>query len=253
MGTVRVAKRRRFTQVDQATVNDQTLSFRARGVLVWLLDKPDDWRCDSLAITRAGTEGRDAIRAALNELEEHGYLVRNRFRDAETGQWGYEAVVFETPQSNPLGRTCTTLPKDGSPGVGEPGAGFPGDKNKDYEQELIPTPVVPTGGTVALVAMPLAALARGDGFDEFWSAYPWRVGKVAAKRAWERSKKSRPELSVVLAAVATYRESDQVRRGYVAHPATWLNQGRWDDESGPARTTGDQDVWVRAAQNMGLA
>jgi hypothetical protein len=84
--TIRVAERRRFTQIDRETVNDSRLGFRARGVLTWLLDKTDDWRTNSDAIAHAGKEGRDAVRRALNELEEHGYLVREKVR-TDDGQW----------------------------------------------------------------------------------------------------------------------------------------------------------------------
>lgn len=100
MTTIRVSKRTRFTVIDRATVNDADLSYRARGVLLWLLDKPDDWHTDSSAIARASTgernEGRDAIRAALKELEACGYLTRERKRD-KFGRWTTEVFVLERP------------------------------------------------------------------------------------------------------------------------------------------------------------
>lgn len=96
MTTIRVTKRNRFTVIDRAATNDDRLSFRARGVLFWLLDKPDDWHTDSNAIARAGTEGRDAVRAALRELEGCGYLTRERKRDKQ-GRWSTEVFVLERP------------------------------------------------------------------------------------------------------------------------------------------------------------
>lgn len=96
MTTIRVERRDRWTTVARTTVNDTSLSFRARGVLVWLLDKPDGWRVRSEAIALAGTEGRDAIRAALRELEAAGYLTRSVCRDGR-GRIRSTAVVRETP------------------------------------------------------------------------------------------------------------------------------------------------------------
>ncbi len=98
MTTIRVAHRHRFTTVDRAALNDAALSFRARGVLVWLLDKPDDWRTTADVIAQAGKEGRDAIRAALTELEQASYLSRKKWRDS-TGVWKSEWVVYEQPQT----------------------------------------------------------------------------------------------------------------------------------------------------------
>lgn len=97
MGTIRVAKRNRFTPIDRRTINDRQLSFRARGVLHFLLDKPEGWKADSELLTVHTTEGRDAIRSALRELEEFGYLVRRKWRDSSTGQWVSEHIVYERP------------------------------------------------------------------------------------------------------------------------------------------------------------
>lgn len=100
MTTIRVSKRKRFTVVDRGAVNDVRLSFRARGVLFWLLDKPDDWATDSNAIARAAEpprgEGRDAIRTALKELEDCGYLHREK-KQIEGGRWVTEVFVRERP------------------------------------------------------------------------------------------------------------------------------------------------------------
>lgn len=101
MSTIRVAKRDRYTSVARPTLNDHRLSFRARGVLVWLLDKPDNWKSNAQAIANAGCEGRDAVRAALSELEQFGYLVREKHRD-EAGQFYTEVTVYERPNQSAL-------------------------------------------------------------------------------------------------------------------------------------------------------
>lgn len=68
-------------------------------------------------------------------------------------------------------------------------------------------------------------------FETFWSAYPRKVGKVAAMKAWGRN--GRPELSVILSAVEAQKSSDQWRKDggrFIPHPSTWLNGRRWQDE-----------------------
>lgn len=92
--TIRVEKRQQFAIVDSRAINDARLSMRARGVLVWLLDKPDGWRVSAEAIARSTTEGRDAIRKALGELEQHGYLRRQKCQD-DKGRWVTESIVSE--------------------------------------------------------------------------------------------------------------------------------------------------------------
>jgi len=77
-------------------------------------------------------------------------------------------------------------------------------------------------------------LSNPAGFDEFWSAYPKKVGKVAALRLW-KSLKVNGNLKAVLSAIAAQKATDQWKKDggqFIPLPATWLRQGRWDDEVG---------------------
>lgn len=70
-----------------------------------------------------------------------------------------------------------------------------------------------------------------EGFDAFWEAYRHKVGRKAAERAWKSSAKGRPPLDSLLLSVRTYRESP-LGSSAPAHPATWLNGARWQDDPG---------------------
>lgn len=65
------------------------------------------------------------------------------------------------------------------------------------------------------------------GFLEFWGLFPKKVGKAEARRSWIRK---RPPIGKVRAALAWQVRSRQWIDGYIPNPATYLNQGRWDDE-----------------------
>ena len=73
----------------------------------------------------------------------------------------------------------------------------------------------------------------GAGFDEFWAAYPRKVGKQAAWKAWSKLKPSAELTKAILAAVEYQRNCPQWQKDggqYIPNPATWLNQGRWEDK-----------------------
>jgi hypothetical protein len=78
------------------------------------------------------------------------------------------------------------------------------------------------------------AIALDTDFDAFWNSYPKKVGKKAADKAFQTARKSGcPSIHVIIAAIEKQRKSDQWRRDggkFIPNPATWLNQGRWDDE-----------------------
>jgi len=72
------------------------------------------------------------------------------------------------------------------------------------------------------------------GFVAFWEAYPRKVGKDAAAKAFAKRRPDHDLLVRMLEALAEQIESDQWRRDggqYIPHPATWLNAGRWQDEA----------------------
>lgn len=70
-----------FTISSNRMLRDKRLSFRARGILAMMLTLPPNWRTHAEWIEEMGTEGREAIRTALNELEALGYLKRTVKRD----------------------------------------------------------------------------------------------------------------------------------------------------------------------------
>ena len=72
--------------------------------------------------------------------------------------------------------------------------------------------------------------AKTDDFDAFWAVYPRKVGKGDARKAFAKVK---APVSVLINAVNTQKQSQQWLRNdgqYIPNPATWLNQGRWEDE-----------------------
>lgn len=86
-------------------------------------------------------------------------------------------------------------------------------------------------------------------FESFWSVYPRKVGKVAAKKAFAKIPKSVwPKL---VPAVEVQKQSYQWSRDggqYIPYPATWLTQGRWDDEVDQARPSPANKKVVTASE-----
>ena len=81
-------------------------------------------------------------------------------------------------------------------------------------------------------------------FDAFWSEYPKKVGKGAARKAFEKARKKATLESLVTAVRRQKCGSQWTREDgrFIPNPATWLNQERWDDEvdGGTNNGTGEQ-------------
>ena len=77
---------------------------------------------------------------------------------------------------------------------------------------------------------PTTRLPREAAFEHFWACYPKKVGKEAARKAFNRVK---IPVERLIEALETQKKSTQWKTEsgrFIPNPATWLNQGRWDDE-----------------------
>lgn len=75
--------------------------------------------------------------------------------------------------------------------------------------------------------------AYSPDFEAFWKAYPRKSGKDAAWKAWQKRRHEIPALPELAAILARQSHCEQWQRDggqFIPHPATWLNQGRWQDE-----------------------
>lgn len=96
------------------------------------------------------------------------------------------------------------------------------DKDKDKDQEK----------DKDVTGAKAPSRARDGRFDVFWANYPRKVGKEAARKAFSRLNMTNELLSQMLSAIKQQCASPQWTKDngqYIPNPATWLNQGRWED------------------------
>lgn len=94
MGTVRTQKDNRYFTVSNEPFNDKRLSWEARGMMGYLLSKPNDWTVQMSDLENQTEAGIYKVRAIFKELEEAGYVKRTKYRN-EKGLFEWETVVYE--------------------------------------------------------------------------------------------------------------------------------------------------------------
>jgi len=97
MATIRNYRKERFTTIDNAPLNDPNLSWRAKGILTYLIGKPADWTVRIADLVNRSKEGRDAVRTAIQELKDSGYCVTVQKRDAAGVIVDNETIVSDNP------------------------------------------------------------------------------------------------------------------------------------------------------------
>lgn len=109
---VRVRKDARYFVASNIPFNDERLSWEARGVMGYLLSKPDDWQVRMTDLQRRGPAGMRIIKRVLAELRKAGYMSRERKRTTE-GKFIWITTLYESPELNE--KTIYTKTIDGSP------------------------------------------------------------------------------------------------------------------------------------------
>ncbi len=125
---IRAARRHRYAQIEMNAIEDTRLSWAARGLLIYVLSRPDDWRVITKHLVKQGNLRRDGIHSLLRELRKCGYVRRKTIRNKQGSFSGVDYYVHELgDQISPR----TDLPYPAEPDPGEPDTARP-DPAKPY-------------------------------------------------------------------------------------------------------------------------
>ena len=230
------------------------LSLRSEGVLTFQGYERD--LAEELALEL--DEEIDSVRAVLLYMQRHELIQEigpNEYQLAHVLEaTGSESESAERVRRYRERRAELPAPAEEAPEAGKPlpGAGVTlrgnagalhcnTEKEKEKEIEQDPEieretesddqqPAAAGGGKTVKAEVVTVCEQR---FMEFWKLYPKKVGKKAALNSWKRLKPDAALFDQIMAAVEAARASDQWRREngrFIPNPATWINQGRWDDE-----------------------
>lgn len=153
--------------------------------------------------------------AALEAMENTGLIERY---DDDNGSKCLAVNDFDSHQTGLHKRTQSKFPEP--PGNSRKFPEIPSEQNR-REQKGTEQKRTETKGVVP------------DGFEAFWNAYPRKVAKPAAIKAWLKVSPDPDIQAAILKAISAQRNSEGWTKdngAFVPHPATWLNGRRWEDE-----------------------
>ena|SRR5690554_304744 len=121
MSTYRVRKDKNnpYVMMNKEFLSNENLSFKAKGILSYLLSKPDDWKVYEDDLVNQSKDGKTAVRSGLKELQEQGYIIRTLKRTKEGKFDGYDYDVYEYPVLEDC-RNNKDLAEAGFPKTGNP-------------------------------------------------------------------------------------------------------------------------------------
>lgn len=173
----------------------------------------------------------EKVSAALLGLQSHHLITLYTVDDRQYGEF----VTFQKHQGKARAR-APKYPEREKRNVlihNELDSSLHADAGECAQLKAVPARCETPPDTNTDLNSSLNPLSSSDSeFEEFWLAYPRKVGRKDAKRAWVKAR-DKPPIFEILVALMNQQASDQWQREngqFIPHPATWLNQGRWADQ-----------------------
>lgn len=136
----RIKKESNFVQIHKFPLEDVRLSWKAKGLLSYMLSKPNNYQFYISELPRHSKDGKDSTRSGIEELEKLGYLVRDgeNTKDSETGKYkGYSYLLYEVPQDSAIEEDPLREIRNGKPATNNNEYSNTNNKEKDKVKEML--------------------------------------------------------------------------------------------------------------------
>lgn len=97
MAVFKIEKNKDYTIMSNYHLRDRNLSYKAKGLLSFMLSLPEDWNYSINGLVAISKEGVKAIRNILQELKKYGYLIVDKKKN-KFGKFEYEYLIYECPE-----------------------------------------------------------------------------------------------------------------------------------------------------------
>ena len=129
MAVFRIEKTRDYTVMANHHLRNMELSLKAKGLLSLMLSLPEEWDYTTKGLSRICKDGVDSICAGVRELEEQGYVVRERIRNPNGQLGAIEYTILEQPQEPKREKPERENPVQANPVLDDPVLGKPEQEN----------------------------------------------------------------------------------------------------------------------------
>ena len=224
---VRVKKNENYTTVHNGFIKRKDLSWKAKGIMTYLLSLPDDWVVNLDEIKRNASDGESSFRSGWKELKDAGYVSKRSIRDEVTKKiLKWETIIKEIPDEK----------KNHNVGNHNVESHQVGNHQVD-NRKLLSTKELSTNKPITNIQKEHQPSDDGQStserFEVLWKEYPRKEGKKKAFASYKRALKNGVTDEEIMEGLEKYNQyikKEKTDRKYIAHGSTWFNENRWQDE-----------------------
>ena len=224
-----------FTLIPNSVSRSTDLPARAKAVYIFMRSHRDGWNITTTSVAHALGMNKDTVASAINDLIESGHMrrIEKRSEGGNFAGWDYEILSGRATVSEKTGCGDFTVSEKTGPGKLGRIRRLSSKKTKEITS-LSQEDHAQTSGSSEREP-------RSDRFDEFWDAYPRKVGKKKARAKFAAAVKAAGDAQRVIdGARRLAADPNLPDKQFIPHPTTWLERGGWDDEPLPSRSPSRQ-------------
>ena len=214
MPVFKINKTNNYTVMSNYHLQDKSLSLKAKGLLSIMLSLPKNWDYSINGLVSIVKENETAVKSALNELKDNGYLevVKLFPNETENGRLDYVYNIYEVSKEQ----------EGKKQGVeNQPLEILAVENQGQYNTNILNTNKLNTNNNIYELE-----------FEKLWGIYPNKKGKTNALKSYIKSRKKGISYEDIYKGVINYLDYIKVhntKEQYVKHGSTWFNQECWND------------------------
>ena len=177
MAVFRIEKTNDFTIMSNHHLRNESLSLKAKGLLSLMLSLPENWDYTTKGLAAICKDGVDSICAGVQELERHGYVVRERVRNAHGQLGAIEYTILERPREPEPEAPEQEEPKQENPVQAEP--------KRENPEQVFPKQEKPEQGNPAQLSTKESRkeLSSTQESNPILSSFPGQMDAIGAYRS----------------------------------------------------------------------
>ena len=229
MDKLQIRRRAGYTVLPNAVLRDSRLNLQTKGLFCVMLSLPDEWEFSVKGLATLSACSRDKIRAALENLEAAGYLLREQARTASGAFAGNIYVLYDEVQPPLTGFPATEKPATGKPSPENPTLLIKEQVNKERITPIAPKDVLAAARNYA-----------GKDADLADALY----GLLENRFAMKKPVKTLRSLNGILRELDKLSKGDRAVKIAMLHKATtsnWLTVYALKDDEQPSRRQAASD------------
>ena len=225
MGIIRIDKTAgNYFIASKYYVEDENISWKAKGIMSYLFSKPDDWQIYQTQLEKVSIDGKASVRSTINELIDNGYMTRQSRRKSNGDFDGYDYTLHEYPTNDGVRKMEDAKMEDAKMEIAKSDTTNNNSTNNDLTNNDINTS---------------ATKVTKEQFDQWWNLYDKKLDKKKAFSLFKTALKKH-DFETIMNGTKDYLKTITDKQ-YQKYPKTFLSQESFLNDYGNEVKTSEEN------------